>query len=539
MGVQAFSLSDELKRLPAMAVGAALAGMATGFAMPFLAEAFINRVLAGGETAILPVLLLGVAGTAAVRTSLTWVQRELLVRHQAIRSGEAAERLARAVLKGDLAALRTLGAGDVANRLRLQTRAWRLFFGDLVHRFIELPALPLFFLLLVWFDPPIAALALVLTALNGAAVVLVNRRRRRIGDRLARARSRLAGHLVRDLDAMMVIKAGVLEDAVFSRWLWAHRRQRLASEQLGRLSEGLAVVPGLVNGVSLAVILGAGAWRIMGGELTVGGLVACQTLFFSINDVLRRFVEVGGQLEDVTADLRRSDILAALPEDPWLQARGRALSPARPKDGRVVAEGIPVGGVPLDHDFAAGSQTAVIGRSGCGKTRLCRVLAGLDTPGAGFVRIGGLDLQDLGLPTRAASVALVGRSLTSLSGPLREVVTLWDPTAEATDIWHALRMAAVADVVGRLPDGLDTVLGGQGMALSGGQSQRLAIAGALYRKPRVLVLDEGLEALDAGLAQRIVATLRQTGITGIVTTHRTDVVAACDGVLDLGQDRGR
>ncbi len=540
--------------VPAVVVAAALGGLATNFALPLFAERFIDDVLVAGDRGGVALLVVAMVATAGVRAGLVWCLRRRLRRVLLWRARRSARRLIAAVVGADPVALAaTVGdAGDVASRVRRHGHAWRTLLGDVLVGLTELPAVPALVVLMVWFDPWLGGLALLLTLANLVAVGVVGRHRRRVGARVVRARGRLARRLVRDFDDLGAVRAGGLEDAVFSRWVWADRHRRAVTVAFGRFGERLAVVPGLVGGVSLALIVAVGAWLIIGGTLTVGALVACQTVFFTINDILRRAVEAMVQLADLSADLAHAGAVFSVPSAPCggrrplapllMGSRGhplvggcRGVKPPdlggeAPKTAAVVlarALVLPSGAGPLSLDLAPGTLSALVGPSGSGKSVLCRVLAGELAPRAGALSLSGPD-RGGGHP-----VAVVGRTVARLSGTVRDVVTLWDDDAPDRAVWRVLELAAVADVIARLPGQLDARLGAEGRALSGGQAQRLAIARALFRQPWLLCLDEALEALDGPLARRLLAALRADGVTALIVTHRADILQSCDRVVAL------
>ena len=386
--------------------------------------------------------------------------------------------------------------------------------------------------------------------LNAGGLWLVARRRARISDGLAEARGVFAGTLTGHLRVMPAVKAGALEDAVFAEWTKAHRYQANRVADLGLLSERLGVMPGLLSGLSLAAILGIGAMGIMAGELSVGDLVACQTLFFSINDPIRRLIDASGQLQEANAEVRRRRVVESIPRDPWLLRRedgaGRPApisSASLDRPLAVEGENIAIREAGSDTSqgqaqtigffVTPGAQLGLVGRSGTGKSALCRMIAGLDTPHSGVIRLHGRAVAGLSRRELAATVGYVGREITGFSGPIRRVLSLWDDGVSDETLWAAMTTAGIDEVVRSRPGGLGAWLGSGGLGLSGGQVQRLNIARALVTRPGIIILDGALEALDAALARRIMRNLRQRAITTVVVSHRAEVIGECDSVLSL------
>jgi ATP-binding cassette subfamily B protein len=185
-------------------------------------------------------------------------------------------------------------------------------------------------------------------------------------------------------------------------------------------------------------------------------------------------------------------------------------------------------------DVRPGETVAIVGATGSGKTVLTALVPRLYDPTAGRVTIDGVDVRDLTLPCLRSIVATAFEEPTLFSMSARENLTLGRPDASEDDIAEALRVAQ-AEFVYELPWGLDTRIGEQGMALSGGQRQRLALARAVLAKPKILVLDDTLSALDVHTEALVEEALRAVlaDATGIVVAHRASTVLLADKVALL------
>ncbi len=163
------------------------------------------------------------------------------------------------------------------------------------------------------------------------------------------------------------------------------------------------------------------------------------------------------------------------------------------------------------------------------------IVSGLLTPSAGAVRIGGNDLGTLDLRSWRGKIGYVPQEMLLLHDTIFRNVSLGDETISRSDAEHALRAAGVWNVVGSLPDGLDTVVGERGGRFSGGQRQRVSLARALARKPKVLLLDEITASLDKDTEREVCETLRSLagGITIIAISHQPSLFRVADRVLHL------
>lgn len=192
----------------------------------------------------------------------------------------------------------------------------------------------------------------------------------------------------------------------------------------------------------------------------------------------------------------------------------------------------------IDLTIHDGETMALVGATGSGKTTLLELVPRLYDVTAGSIAIGGCDVRDLGLDELRTTVATAFEEATLFSASVRENVTLGRPRASEADLAEALDIAQAGFVYG-LPFGLATRIGEQGLSLSGGQRQRLALARAVLGRPRVLVLDDPLSALDVQTEAHVQTALRNvlSRTTALVVAHRPSTVLLADRVAMLVDGR--
>jgi ATP-binding cassette subfamily B protein len=242
------------------------------------------------------------------------------------------------------------------------------------------------------------------------------------------------------------------------------------------------------------------------------------------------------------AGQERLDQLVLSPEAPLPAAEAIALPEA---PAALALEGLSHrfetgrGLGPLDLALAPGDSLAVVGGIGSGKTLLLQTLAGLRVPQAGRMLLDGQPLTDAILRRHWAGLGWVPQEAFLFSDTLRANLAMGRPEATEEELWEIARVVAMDDLIRRLPQGLDTVVGERGVALSGGERQRTALARALLRRPRLLLLDDALSAVDAETESRILENLR--GFLGkstlVLATHRVFVAETCARVLVLEEGR--
>ena len=336
---------------------------------------------------------------------------------------------------------------------------------------------------------------------------------------------------------LRVIKSFGRAAHMFDTFDTRSRRLYETSMERVRLSARFWTFLEVIPSATLIIVLGFGAVAAGQGQLTLGSLVAFITLMLSLVwPVAALGFLLAMTQEAFTAADRIMEIFDA---EVALVDGDEVLDDPQ---GRVrfadVAFRYPDAAVDVLHqvnlEIEPGETVAVVGATGSGKTILTQLVPRLYDVTAGSVSIDGVDVRDLGLEQLRTVVATAFEDPTLFSMSARENLTLGRPDASDADIAEAVEVAQ-AQFVYDLPWGLDTRIGEQGMSLSGGQRQRLALARAVLSKPRVLVLDDTLSALDIHTEALVEEALKRVlaGVTGLVVAHRASTVLLADRVAML------
>ncbi len=291
--------------------------------------------------------------------------------------------------------------------------------------------------------------------------------------------------------------------------------------------------------IVLAAIVLIGSLAVTNGALTLGALVAFVSLFLLLVWPIESLGWILATAQEAeTAAERIYEVL----DSPVTIADRPGATTLSHVEGRLRFEGVrfsyPGSDDPVLRDVwldvAPGETVAIVGETGSGKTTLTALVPRLYDVTGGAVTIDGADVRDLPLEHLRTVVATAFEDPTLFSASVRENLTLGRPDATADEVAEAIRIAQ-ADFVYELPWGLDTRIGEQGLSLSGGQRQRLALARAVLGRPRVLVLDDPLSALDVYTEALVEDALRHilAGTTAIVVAHRPSTVLLADRVALL------
>ncbi|MGW9112118.1 ABC transporter ATP-binding protein [Microbacterium sp. NPDC055683] len=410
----------------------------------------------------------------------------------------------------------------------------------LIGNVVTLVAMLVVMLVLDW------RLGLVVAAALPVFLLHSRRASRRITDaaRVQRAREgELAGAAGESFGAIKVVQAYTLESELERDFARSNERELTEGVRATRLAAGLERWTDVLVGVATGAVLLVGGWSVLEGHLTPGELVVFVQYLKGAFKPMRDLAKYTGRIAKAAASGERIvDLVGTrseLGDLPGAHRMGRvegALSFRRVSaaygDGEPALHEV-------DLEIAAGERVALVGHSGSGKSTLAALLLRLHDPVAGSVRIDGRDLRAYTLASLRAGIAIVLQESVLFTGTIRDNIRMGRPDATDEHVEWAAGVANVDEFAGRLPDGLDTIVGERGDTLSGGQRQRIAIARAVLRDARIVILDEATTGLDAasGAAVREALDRLSAGRTTLVVTHALDDALACDRVVVL--DRGR
>jgi len=387
------------------------------------------------------------------------------------------------------------------------------------------------------------------TPLVSVVVVLFGRQIHARFERIQALFSDISSRVQENLSGARVLRAYVQENSELERFAALNREFIAQNIGLARLSSAFMPLLQALIGLTFLVVLFVGGWRVMTHSLSLGSFVMFNlymgTLIWPMiafgwvvnlmergTASLKRIVEIMQERPSITAPLRP----VALPAAFDLEFDGVAMDFAGAQNGhgrsRRALDGI-------DLEVREGAVIAIVGRTGSGKSTLVNLIPRLYDPTSGRVLLGGADLRDYDPAGVRRAIGYVPQETFLFSATLADNIAFGAPQASAATIREAAEMAGLAPDLETFPQGLETAVGERGLTLSGGQKQRAAIARALVRNPRVLILDDALSSVDTITEERILANLLQfmRGRTTILISHRVSTVRLAGRIYVLDEGR--
>ncbi|HEY1110765.1 MAG TPA: NHLP family bacteriocin export ABC transporter peptidase/permease/ATPase subunit [Opitutaceae bacterium] len=526
-----------------------LALVIPGLVIPVFSQVFVDEFLVRGRTDWLTPLLAGMAATALLRAALTWLQQHYLLRFETKLAISSASRCFWHILRLPVNFFTQRYAGEVGHRVGLNDQVATLLSGQLATHAFGLVAMAVYALVMLNYSVLLTLLGVGLAAANLAVLYVISQKRTDDNQRLLQESGQVAGATMSGLQMIETIKATAGESDFFARWSGFQARVLNAQQALGATTHLLAAVPPLLTALNHAAVLGFGGYLVMEGRLTLGMLVAFQSLMASFIEPSNRLVVLGTLLQKIQGSLVRLGDVLDHRLDPVLTQPEPAPTPGVRAQLKLTGElelrdvtfGYSRLDPPLLRNFSLhlrpGARIALVGRTGCGKSTVARLVSGLYEPWQGEILFDGRPRAGIPRTVLASSLALVDQEVFLFEGSARENLTLWDSTAPDASVVRAAKDACIHDEIAGRNGGYDCRIEESGRNFSGGQRQRLEIARALVNQPTLLLFDEATSALDTITEKLIDTHLRRRGCACLIVAHRLSTIRDCDEivVMDQGQ----
>ncbi|RDU95492.1 NHLP family bacteriocin export ABC transporter peptidase/permease/ATPase subunit [Trinickia dinghuensis] len=531
---------------------ASLALVVPGVLVPVFSKVFVDNYLIGRMNGWIKPLLIGMAGTAAVRGVLTWLQQKYLLRLETHLSVTGSSTFFWHILRLPLEFFSQRHAGDISQRVEANDRVAQLLSGELATNAVNTVMLVFYLAVMLTYDWSLTLVGVALTALNLIALKAIDRLRTDGNMLLLQDRGKLMAATIGGIQTIETIKASGAENDFFARWTGYRAKVNNTEQRLEFHTRLLSALPGLLNALIGVAVLGLGGAQVIAGAMSIGTLVAFQSLMTSLTTPVSKLMTLAGKYQEAKGDMARLSDVMRYPMDrdfaeptqatPATDTTATAHAKLR---GHLELRNISFGYSRLEpaliEDFnlslAPGRRVALVGGSGSGKSTVARIVLGLNHPWSGEVLFDGVPRHQVPRPVLVGSLAGVEQEPYLFEGSVRDNLTLWDSTLPQADMIQAARDALIHDAIVGRPDGYDSGVGEAGAGFSGGQIQRLDIARALAAGPRILVLDEATSALDPLTEMTIDANIRARGCACLIIAHRLSTVRDADEIIVMEHGR--
>ena len=372
---------------------ASLALIIPGLVIPGMSKIFVDNYLVQAHTSWIIPILLGLLLTGICRASLTWLQQHYLLRLEMRLAMLSSSQFLWHLMHLPMAFFSQRYAGEITQRITSNDKVAGLIAGELGTNLINIVTVIFYAIVMFFYSPLLTIIGIGLTSLNIITLKWVANKRANSSKRLLQAHGKLMATAMGGLQMIETFKATGSEADFFNRWAGHHAKTLSAEQELSLIGEPLMILPIILNSITTAIILGIGGLEVMAGHLSIGSIIAFQSLMASFNEPITNLLNLGGHLQEVSADLQRlDDVLRYKPAARYQAAeqdsayQGKLIGLV---EFREVTFGYSRLSEPLIKNFSLtikpGARIALVGRSGSGKSTIAKLISGHYSPWSGEI----------------------------------------------------------------------------------------------------------------------------------------------------------
>ncbi len=513
-----------------------------GLAPPVIVQNILDRVIVNGSVDLLTTLIIGLV-IAQTFTQLTTLMRGFLSNFL-VRNLDFAmiSQFFRHTLSLPLSFFDRRRTGDIFARFQENQTVRDFMTESTISTLLNVLMVFIYFIVLFMYSATLTGVLIAMIVPIAALTLLVTGRIKAYARATFEASTDAEAVLMETISGAETVKAMSIERPMRMRWEKRYVKALDVQYRSARFDLLIAFVGQMLNSATTVVVLWLGASMVLSNELTIGQLMAFNMLMGSVMSPLMGLIGLWDDIQETGVAMERlGDVLDLEPEQRPGDVDSRIVLPEVRGDirfddvyfrysneGPYVLEGINL-------DINAGEVVAVVGQSGSGKTTLAKLIAGFYTPGEGQILVDGFDLDLVDKEQYRAQLGYVMQNNLLFSGTVAENIAAGEENPDKRRVMDVAKLADAHSFISMMPLGYEQTVGERGMGLSGGQMQRICIARALYRDPRILIFDEATSALDSQSETNILRNMQEMleGRTAIIIAHRLSTIMRADKILVL------
>ncbi len=528
-----------------------LAGLALvipGIVIPVFLKVFVDNVLLRAMKDWLVPLLIAMGIATILRGTLIWLKEYFLLKLETKISISGSSTFLWHVLRLPIEFFSQRYAGEIGSRVALNDSVATIITEKLASTILDVIIIIFYALILIQYDLTLTIIGISIAILNVFFLMFTSKKIKNNNMRLLEDRGKMIGTAMSGVKLIETLKAGGKESEFYSRWSGYQAKLMNSEQEMGRIHIFLSAIPPLLFSINRAAILIIGGFRVLDGHMTLGMLVAFDSLMSSFLNPINHLVDIGTVIQQVKGDVNKLDDVFKYKidkdfEKPETVAEGDIDS--YKLEGYLEIKNLTFGynklEPPLIENFSLnlkpGSRIALVGSSGSGKSTIARLICGLYEPWEGQIIFDNKIRQEIPRSVLNNSLAMVDQDISLFDGTIKENISMWDATVPETDIILASKDACIHDDISARQYGYEHKLEEDGRNFSGGQRQRLEIARALVKRPRYLILDEASSALDPNTEKMVDENIRKLGCTCVIVAHRLSTIRDCDEIIVLSKGK--
>lgn len=506
-------------------------------ASPYYMQLVVDEVILSYDQNLLVVLAIGFGALMLIEMITGAVRSTLLLHFGNLMSIQLGANLFHHLVRLPLQYFEKRHIGDVVSRFGSLQQVKDLLTQGVIEALIDglmaITTLVMIFL----YSPKLSFVVLIAIVLYATFRVVMYRPLRQMSEEVIINQAKEQSNFMETVRGIQTIKLFGREVQRQGVWHNKFADSLNAGIRVGHLNIGYEAFNKFIFGLENVLVVYFAAMLVMEGDLSVGMLFAFMSYKRQFTEKTASLIEKFIEFKMLSLHFNRLADISLTDKEQNLQGN----STSRKLTGCVEVKNVkyrysekeePVF-TDVNLTINAGESVALVGPSGCGKTTLAKIMLGLFEPEAGKVEVDGVDIKQLGLGEYRKQIAAVMQDDQLLSGSIADNIAFFDPELDMERVEWAAKVAAIDTDIMQMTMGYNTLVGDMGAALSGGQIQRLFLARALYRKPKILFMDEATSNLDTKLEASVNEAVKGLDITRIIIAHRPETIASADRVLEL------
>ena len=516
-----------------------------GLVLPVLSQIFMDDILVAGYTDWLTKLLVFMGALVLLKVGLSFYRSLVLQRLSSKMTMVSGYGFLRHMLRLPVSFFDQRYAGDLVERMESNTNVNDFLAGELAETVLNIMVALFYLAVLIFYSPIMTAVGMLDILICLAAVFISNTFISGTTMKLQISGGKLYAAVCAGLSITDTIKASGAETEYTNRILGFQAKQANHEQDLNKYQQITGAIPDAAGKVTDALFLLVGGILVIRGELTLGMLLAFNSLFDSFAEPVNQLVGFIQKIQKLKADISRVEDINNYAEDERYDDNNQKKTMRSKLSGdlelRDVSFGYSMLKPPLVENFSfhlgSGESIAFVGASGCGKSTVSKMVSGLYRPWSGEILADGQPITEISTEVLNASISTVSQNIVLFAGSIRDNLTMWNPAVLEEDMIEAAKDACIHDFIMRQKDGYDYQLSEGASNVSGGQRQRLEIARALAVKPTILIMDEATSALDPIIEKQILDNIKRRGCTCVIVAHRLSAIRDCNQIIVMNQGK--
>ncbi len=519
-----------------------------GFIQPAFSRVFLDHLLNGKNPAWVTPFLIFLSAFTLIELAVSALQSVYSLRINGKMAAVGSASYMWKVLKMPMQFFSQRMAGDIQGRQTSNATVANTLIATFAPLLLNLLMMLFYLVIMLRYSVMLTFIGIASMTINALVSAYISKKRMNIIRVSMRDNAKLSSATVAGIDMIETMKASGAENGYFQKWAGYQASVNTQQVKYLKLNQYLGMIPQLISSIATISVLTLGVWLTMQGKFTVGMVMAFQGFLSAFMEPAAMLISSGQTLQEMRTQMERVNDVMEYPDEE-IFADAETEGEMQKLSGKVELKNVTFGYSPLNEplirDFnmtvQIGKSVAIVGASGCGKSTISKLIAGLYQPWSGEILFDGKPMQQIPKSVFRGSLAVVDQDIILFADTIANNIKMWDDSIEDFEMILAARDAQIHEDIMQRPNAYQYRMHEGGTDFSGGQRQRMEIARALAQDPTIIIMDEATSALDAQTEYEVVKAIRDRGIACIVVAHRLSTIRSCDEiiVMDHGKIQAR